>query len=71
MDAPECAHFGNPAQAHSAESLEWLKTTLLGRRMKVQLLRKDQYNRIVSLGVVSIRLQDLCDWDEDVDGRTR
>lgn len=48
VDAPEAAHFGNPAQPHSAESLEWLKRTVLGRNMRCQLLRKDQYNRIVS-----------------------
>ncbi|KAK4689529.1 micrococcal nuclease, partial [Tremellales sp. Uapishka_1] len=49
VDAPEMAHFGNPEQPHGKESLEWLRQTLLGRRMKVQLLRKDQYNRIVGV----------------------
>lgn len=47
VDAPELAHFGNPAQPHGQESLDWLKTTILGKRMRCQLLRKDQYNRIV------------------------
>ena len=47
VDAPEMAHFGNPAQPHAQESLDWLRATLLGRRMRCQLLRKDQYNRIV------------------------
>ena len=49
VDAPELAHFGNPAQPHGQESLDWLKATILGKRMKVQLLRKDQYSRIVLL----------------------
>lgn len=47
IDAPENAHFGNPAQPHAKESWDWLKNTISGRRMKVQILRKDQYNRIV------------------------
>lgn len=47
IDAPEAAHFGRPAQPHSAESLEWLRQTLLGKRVRCQLLRKDQYSRIV------------------------
>jgi endonuclease YncB( thermonuclease family) len=48
VDAPENAHFGNPSQPHAKESLDWLKSTITGKRMIVQLLRKDQYNRIVS-----------------------
>ena len=48
VDAPENAHFGNPSQPHAKESWDWLKSTITGRTMKVQLLRKDQYNRIVS-----------------------
>lgn len=48
VDAPENAHFGNPAQPHARESLEWLRATILGKRMRCQLLAKDQYNRIVS-----------------------
>lgn len=48
MDAPELAHFGNKAQPHGKESLEWLTNTLQGKRIKCQLLRKDQYGRIVS-----------------------
>jgi endonuclease YncB( thermonuclease family) len=47
VDAPEAAHFGNPAQPHSQESLDWLRQTILGKSMRCQLLRKDQYNRIV------------------------
>lgn len=58
VDAPEAAHFGRPAQPHSAESLAWLRAELLGnpegamppgggRRVWVRLLRRDQYGRIV------------------------
>lgn len=50
MDAPELAHFGNPAQPHGKESLEWLTKTVLGKRLRVQVLRRDQYGRIVSDG---------------------
>lgn len=48
VDAPELAHFGNPAQPHGKESLEWLTKTVLGKRLRVQVLRRDQYGRIVS-----------------------
>ncbi|RSH89396.1 putative endonuclease lcl3 [Saitozyma podzolica] len=49
VDAPEAAHFGNPAQPHSQESLAWLRGTIMGKSMSCQLLRKDQYNRIVAV----------------------
>lgn len=47
VDAPELAHFGNPAQPHAKESLQWLTSAVEGKRVKCQLLRKDQYGRIV------------------------
>ncbi|WVQ73158.1 hypothetical protein IAR50_002722 [Cryptococcus sp. DSM 104548] len=53
VDAPENAHFGNPAQPHAKESLEWLRSTILGKRMRCQLLSKDQYNRIVAVPYIS------------------
>ncbi|WVQ80677.1 hypothetical protein IAT38_002782 [Cryptococcus sp. DSM 104549] len=53
VDAPENAHFGNPAQPHAKESLEWLRATVLGKRMRCQLLSKDQYNRIVAAPYIS------------------
>ncbi|KIR57240.1 mitochondrial protein [Cryptococcus gattii Ru294] len=56
VDAPENAHFGNPAQPHAKESLEWLRATILGKRMRCQLLAKDQYNRIVAVPYISRRL---------------
>lgn len=52
VDAPEAAHFGKQAQPHSQESLDWLRGYLLTpkrKRMKCQIMRKDQYGRIVSL----------------------
>ena len=48
---PKAAHFGRPAQLHSRESLDWLRETLLRptrKTMWCQVLRKDQYGRIVS-----------------------
>ncbi|BEJ17871.1 hypothetical protein CspHIS471_0701390 [Cutaneotrichosporon sp. HIS471] len=49
VDAPELAHFGNPAQPYAKESLDWLTNMVDGRRVKCQLLRKDQYGRIVAV----------------------
>ncbi|KAI0283522.1 hypothetical protein BC826DRAFT_1059767 [Russula brevipes] len=49
MDAPELSHFGNPAQPHAPEALAWLKEHVEGRRIKCQLLRRDQYVRVVAL----------------------
>lgn len=48
VDAPENAHFGNPSQPHAKESLDWLRSTIMGKTMTCELLRKDQYSRIVS-----------------------
>ncbi|KAF8469617.1 hypothetical protein BDZ91DRAFT_720579 [Kalaharituber pfeilii] len=47
VDAPECGHFGNPAQHHSAESLEWLRNYILGQRVRAYIYRRDQYDRVV------------------------
>ncbi|GAA6017979.1 hypothetical protein JCM8202_006222 [Rhodotorula sphaerocarpa] len=49
VDAPELAHFGNPAQPYADEALDWLSRQLLGRRVRVELHRKDQYGRIVGM----------------------
>ncbi|KIK09435.1 hypothetical protein K443DRAFT_82346 [Laccaria amethystina LaAM-08-1] len=48
VDAPEAAHFGKPAQPYAAESLAWLRETLLGKKVYCRLLRRDQYSRIVA-----------------------
>lgn len=49
VDAPESAHFGKTAQPYSAEALAWLKREIEGNNLWVQIIRRDQYNRIVSL----------------------
>ncbi|KAF5375383.1 hypothetical protein D9615_007965 [Tricholomella constricta] len=48
VDAPEGAHFGRPAQPYAAESLAFLRETILGKVVYCQLLRRDQYSRIVA-----------------------
>ncbi|KAK0483683.1 hypothetical protein IW261DRAFT_1464535 [Armillaria novae-zelandiae] len=48
VDAPEAAHFGRPAQPYAEESLAYLKDKILGKTLYCQLLRRDQYARIVS-----------------------
>ncbi|ODV84688.1 hypothetical protein CANARDRAFT_200075 [[Candida] arabinofermentans NRRL YB-2248] len=48
VDAPECSHFGKPAQPFSTEALQWLRNFLLSKKVYVKPLHLDQYNRIVS-----------------------
>jgi len=47
VDAPEAAHFGNPAQPYAKEALEWLTSYVGGRRVRVQLWSRDRYERVV------------------------
>lgn len=47
VDAPELAHFGRPAQPHSQEALDWLKSFILQKRVRVYPYRRDQYDRVV------------------------
>jgi endonuclease YncB( thermonuclease family) len=47
IDAPECAHFGNPAQPYSSEAQTWLTNYVLGKRLRVTLLARDRYERVV------------------------
>lgn len=47
VDAPEMAHFGKPAQEYSDEALDWLRKYILGRRVRILPLAKDQYQRTV------------------------
>lgn len=47
VDAPECSHFGRPGQPYGPEALEWLRKYILGRRVRVVPLSKDQYGRTV------------------------
>ncbi|KAL8992481.1 MAG: hypothetical protein Q9169_007071 [Polycauliona sp. 2 TL-2023] len=53
VDAPEMAHFGNPAQPFSKEAFEFLKSYVLHRRVRVYVHKRDQYDRAV--GTVYVR----------------
>jgi endonuclease YncB( thermonuclease family) len=61
VDAPECAHFGNPPQPYSEEALEWLKDYVGGRRVRAYLHSKDQFDRVVATVMVRRGL-----WKRDV-----
>ncbi|KAI8926596.1 hypothetical protein BC831DRAFT_455932 [Entophlyctis helioformis] len=53
VDAPESAAFGNPAQPFAAEAKAWLANCIDGRIVRVKLLRRDQYGRLVGMVYVS------------------
>ncbi|KAG0151630.1 hypothetical protein CROQUDRAFT_651053 [Cronartium quercuum f. sp. fusiforme G11] len=53
IDAPELAHFGQPEQPFSREALNHLKKLVDQRTVKVRMISKDRYNRIV--GMVFVR----------------
>ena len=42
-------HFGRPVQPYYIESLAWLKDDIEGHRVNHELLRRDQYERVVAL----------------------
>lgn len=48
VDAPERAHWGNPEQPYGNEALEWLRSTLLHRYVRVYPYSRDQYGRMVA-----------------------
>lgn len=48
VDAPEAAHFGKPAQKYSGEALDWLRSYILGKKVRITPLARDQYGRVVS-----------------------
>ncbi|PLW18830.1 hypothetical protein PCANC_06648 [Puccinia coronata f. sp. avenae] len=52
VDAPELAHFGNPAQPFSKEAFEFLTNLVNHKKVTVELLSKDRYNRIVGMTFV-------------------
>lgn len=52
VDAPERSHFGKPAQPYSDEALEWLRSYILGRRVRVKPLSIDQYGRVVGRATI-------------------
>ncbi|TDL16616.1 staphylococcal nuclease [Rickenella mellea] len=55
VDAPEAAHFGRPAQEFSSEALLWLKEQVEGKAMYCQIIRRDQYFRLVSIPMLPRR----------------
>ncbi len=52
VDAPECAHFGRPAQPYANEALAFLERLVAGRRVRARLHRRDQYERVVATAYV-------------------
>lgn len=48
VDAPECAHFGRPAQPYAAEALQWLQSKVLHRYVRAHIYKRDQYERVVA-----------------------
>ncbi|KAL8646666.1 MAG: hypothetical protein Q9226_006762, partial [Calogaya cf. arnoldii] len=53
VDAPEMAHFGNPAQPFSKEAFDFLTSYVLHRRVRVYVHKRDHYDRAV--GTVYVR----------------
>ncbi|KAF7312178.1 TNase-like domain-containing protein [Mycena indigotica] len=53
VDAPEAPHFGRPGQPYAEEALAWLRSQILGKTVYCQLLRRDQYSRIVAVVTLS------------------
>nr|GAT55274.1 predicted protein [Mycena chlorophos] len=56
VDAPEAAHFGKPSQPYSEEALAWLRGKVLGKTVFCQLIRRDQYGRIVAVVMLPPRV---------------
>jgi endonuclease YncB( thermonuclease family) len=48
VDAPEGPHFGRPGQPYAAEALTFLSDYILNRRVRAQIYKRDQYNRVVA-----------------------
>lgn len=48
VDAPELAHWGREAQPYSKEALEMLTDLIHKRRVRAQIYRRDQYDRVVA-----------------------
>ena len=48
IDTPETAKFGKDGQPFGEEAKEHLSSLLSGRTIKIQLLQKDQYGRVVA-----------------------
>ncbi|KAK3393176.1 nuclease domain-containing protein [Podospora didyma] len=48
VDAPEGAHFGKTAQPFSGEALSFLRSFILGKRVRAHIYKRDQYDRVVA-----------------------
>lgn len=48
IDAPEGPHFGKPGQQYYKPALNWLRSYILGKRVVIYPLSKDQYQRVVA-----------------------
>lgn len=48
IDAPEGSHFGKPSQKYYKEALAWLREFVLGKRVRILPLARDQYGRTVA-----------------------
>jgi len=48
VDAPEGAHFGNPAQPGAQEAFNWLTAYIKDRRVRAYIYKRDQYERAVA-----------------------
>mmetsp|Transcript_17064 Transcript_17064/g.21464 ORF Transcript_17064/g.21464 Transcript_17064/m.21464 type:complete len:190 (+) Transcript_17064:22-591(+) len=49
IDTPETAKFGKEGQPFGEEAKKFVKETLLGQDVSVQLLSRDQYHRVVGM----------------------
>jgi endonuclease YncB( thermonuclease family) len=47
VDAPETPKFGNPGQPYSLEAKDFVSDQVLNKIVRVKLLSKDQYSRVV------------------------
>ncbi|KAF7327493.1 TNase-like domain-containing protein [Mycena kentingensis (nom. inval.)] len=56
VDAPESAHFGRPGQPYAEEALAFLRDAVLGKTVYCQMLRRDQYGRVVAVVTLPPRL---------------
>jgi len=53
IDAPETAKFGNAGQPFAQEAFDFVAAKVFGQKVRVKILSKDQYGRVV--GTVSFR----------------
>ncbi|GAA93890.1 uncharacterized protein L969DRAFT_43297 [Mixia osmundae IAM 14324] len=49
VDAPEMAHFGKPSQPYADVAHRYLTERCLGKTVKLKLLSKDRYGRVVAM----------------------